>query len=188
VRDRLARADWAAMHPQLAARSHSPHRIGVLALVGVLAVAAIVAVVATTSGGRQSLVAPTVSVRHPRSTEPPDVSARLGPGPATASARAHGYEVRVQLAPNRAGLANATSLQLRQRGRLVSGARVSLVVSMLDMDMGRQLMGRLAQTAPGTYARPEPALGMAGRWGMRFDVLPRKGAPFSITVVDRMRP
>ena len=71
-------------------------------------------------------------------------------------------------------------------GRPVRGARVSLVAFMLDMDMGRQLMGRLTATRPGTYAAVEPALGMAGHWGLRFFVTPPGHARFAVTVIDRM--
>ena len=36
------------------------------------------------------------------------------------------------------------------------------------------------------HAHAGPVLGMAGHWGLRFDVTPPGATPFSLTVVDQM--
>jgi hypothetical protein len=97
-----------------------------------------------------------------------------------------GGAASLRLAPNKAGDPDTLSMRLTKDGRAIDGTRVALSVFMLDMDMGTQLMGPLPHTAPGTYSRREPALGMPGRWGMRFDIRPPRSVGFAVTVVDRM--
>jgi hypothetical protein len=43
----------------------------------------------------------------------------------------------------------------------------------------------LRETTPGVYSHEESALVMVGRWGVSFEVEPRKGAPFTVAVVDK---
>jgi YtkA-like len=107
----------------------------------------------------------------------------VGPGPVTTTVRAHGYRIELALRPNRATVAGRISLALSRNGKPVSGARVRLTFTMLDMG---GLTGLLPQTAAGRYGNAGPILGMSGRWGLRFDITPRHVARFSVNIVDRI--
>ena len=76
-------------------------------------------------------------------------------------------------------------MTLRKGGHPVSGARVRLTFSMVDMPEMGGLTGLLPQTTPATYAHAGPTL-MSGRWELRFDVAPPDGARFAATVVYRV--
>ena len=109
---------------------------------------------------------------------------KVGPGSATARLDVHGYQLDLRLSPNRALQANSLSLRLSSGGKPVSGARVRMTFTMLDMDMGA-LNGLLPQTASGRYGHAGPRL-MFGDWGVRLHVRPQRGRPFSVYIVDRV--
>ena len=97
-----------------------------------------------------------------------DVSARVGPGPVTATVSKSPYKVRVRVTPNRAAVPNAFSLTLTRDGKPVPGAEVITKFDMLDMEMGEQsyrlrgaAAGRLREV--GARARDGRALGAAVR-------------------------
>jgi hypothetical protein len=69
-------------------------------------------------------------------------------------------------------------------GAPVRGASVIARFSMLDMDMGTQAYA-LREVRPGQYRRNGMPLLMVGNWGVTFEVTPRRGAPFSFTLVDK---
>jgi hypothetical protein len=163
------------------------HQAPLAAKAGAVAVAGVLAgAVALTVTGAASHPPVVPAARATRAADPRDAVAHLGPGPTSATVHAHGYRIRLRLTPNRAGDPDALSVGLTKGGVPINGARVTLDVFMLDMDMGTQLMGGLRQTAPGTYTRREPALGMPGRWGMRFAIRPPRSSGFDVTVVNRM--
>lgn len=122
---------------------------------------------------------------HVRATAGHTTTVTIGPGPVTAALSSHGYRLDLRLRPNRATVAGTIALALTRHGRPVSGARVRLTFTMLDMNMGG-LTGLLRQTAPGRYGHTAPVLGMSGRWGLRLTVLPAHAKPFSVDLVDRM--
>ena len=86
--------------------------------------------------------------------------------------------------PNRAAAPNDFALEISKGGQPVRGATVTVTFAMLDMQMGNQEYG-LAETSPGVYSHPAPALVMVGHWGLLFHVTPARGAPFTALVVDQ---
>lgn len=143
----------------------------------VLVAGGVVAAVISTPGQSEPL--------RPLKAKRGNTSVVVGPGPVTTVLSSRPYQLELRLTPNRAALPGTVSVKLLKGGRPVTGARVKLTFSMLDMGMG-QLSGLLPQTAPGRYAHAGPVLGMGGRWGLRFDVAPPGATPFSLTVVDQM--
>ncbi|HVS85328.1 MAG TPA: copper resistance protein CopC [Gaiellaceae bacterium] len=109
--------------------------------------------------------------------------ATVGPGPVSSVVRAGGYSLALRISPNRVGVANSFAVGLSRNGTPVTGADVTLVFNMLEMQMG-QLEYQLVETSPGVYTRRAPALVMAGRWSLAFTVTPKRGTPFSALVVD----
>jgi hypothetical protein len=109
----------------------------------------------------------------------------VGPGAVSTPLDANGYRIALRLSPNRAGAAGTVAVTLSRSGAPVTGARVRIAFTMLDMRM-RGAGGGLLQIAPGRYASTRAALGMGGRWGVRVDVAPPRGRPFSVRVVDLM--
>jgi predicted metal-binding membrane protein len=114
-------------------------------------------------------------------------SIRIGPGPVSRLFRAGGYDLELQLNPNRAYRAGSVSLRLLKRGRPVDRAAVQTTFTMLDMEMA-DVSTRLRQTGPGTYSRTVPVFGMSGRWGIHIGITPSHGKPFLVRVVDRVAP
>ena len=57
--------------------------------------------------------------------------------------------------------------------------------TMLDMDMPI-VSASFAETGAGRYQASTPPLGMAGRWGLRVDVVPPHAARFTVSVVDEV--
>ena len=113
-----------------------------------------------------------------------NVAARVGPGPVTATVSKSPYKVRVQVQPNRAAVPNAFSLTLTRDGKPVPGAEVITKFDMLDMEMGEQSY-RLKEQRPGVFSKSAPALVMVGHWGLVFEVTPRGGKPFVVTLLDK---
>lgn len=112
-------------------------------------------------------------------------AARIGPGPATAQLSARGYRLKLRLSPNRATAAKGRiSVELLRHGQPVSGARIRLTCTMLDMHMPG-LFASLRQSAPGRYEQDSPRL-MFGRWGLRLLVVPPTDEAFSVSLVDRI--
>jgi len=111
---------------------------------------------------------------------------RLGPRPIAALVHAQGYGLGLTLAPNRASLRNRLSIVLRRDGQPVTGARVTVVYGMPAMDMQDAYTSRLPASANGAYSAMQPVFGMPGIWQLRFEVTPPRGAPFSVTINDRM--
>ena len=113
-----------------------------------------------------------------------DVSARVGPGPVTATVSKSPYKVHVRVTPNRAAVPNAFSLTLTRNGKPVPGAEVITKFDMLDMEMGEQSY-RLREQRPGVFSKSAPALVMVGHWGLQFEVTPPGGKPFVVTLLDK---
>jgi predicted metal-binding membrane protein len=108
-------------------------------------------------------------------------NARVGPAPIRAGA----YELELGLVPAHAFRAGALSLQLSRRGHPLPGAGVRATFTMLDMDMPT-VSASFAETGPGRYRASTPPLGMAGRWGLRVDVVPPHAARFTVSMVDKV--
>lgn len=165
-------------------RRSSLFAIGLAALlVGVVGALTLIAHLAA-DAQRNTVTPSTTAALLRRSALLRQVSARIGPGPATAVVSSHGYQLRLGLSPNRALQNNRLSLALSRNGRPLVGARVALIEYMIDMDMGQQLMGSLPQTARGVYGRRDFQLGMAGTWGLRLHVMPAHGKAFTVAVAD----
>ncbi|WP_028068103.1 copper resistance protein CopC [Solirubrobacter soli] len=111
-------------------------------------------------------------------------AAKVGPGAVAETVRHNGYEVALEVAPNRAAVPNRFEVTIKRGGKPVEGARVTAGFAMLDMEMGTQSY-TLDESAPGTYGRDAPALVMVGHWGLTFDVEPPGAAPFTVTILDR---
>jgi copper transport protein len=109
--------------------------------------------------------------------------ARVGPGRVVQVIQKNGYTIKVLVSPNRAAVPNSFALQLTKGGAPVRGADVTLQFAMLDMQMANQEY-QLAETAPGLYTRPAPALVMVGHWGLTYTITPKRGEPFTVLVVD----
>jgi len=101
--------------------------------------------------------------------------------------RSSGYQLDLRIAPNRATRRGTVSMNVRKGDQVVNGARVRARFTMLDMDMGGVTV-RLPQTGPGTYSASEPVLGMAGRWGLRFEIVPPGRRSSTLMIVDRIGP
>lgn len=121
----------------------------------------------------------------PSKPERANAAVSVGPGPLATVLRARPYQLQLRLTPNRAAVPGTISVELLKGGRPVNGARVRLTLSMLDMDMGHPT-GILPQTAPGHYSHAWPALGMSGRYRLRFDIALPGATPSSLSVVDRI--
>lgn len=108
------------------------------------------------------------------------------PAGAGADLTGRGYHVRVSVTPNRSTALNDVAVVLTRNGHVVTGARVELTTTMLDMRMPG--VTRELRFGAGRYAYGSTVLGMAGRWRLRVRVEPPNGAPFSLGVVDRVAP
>ena len=109
--------------------------------------------------------------------------AHVGPGKVVQVIEKNGYTIKVLVSPNRAAVPNSFALQLTRGGAPVRGADVTLQFAMLDMQMANQEY-QLAETAPGIYTRPAPALVMVGHWALTYTITPKGGEPFTVLVVD----
>jgi copper transport protein len=111
-------------------------------------------------------------------------AARVGPGPVKSVVNRNGYRLEFQVAPNRAAVPNDFAVKIQRGGKPVKGADVTTTFAMLDMEMGQQAY-HLSERGPGVYSHSAPALVMVGHWGLRFEIRPPRGAPFSVVLVDR---
>jgi copper transport protein len=109
--------------------------------------------------------------------------AHVGPGNVVQVVKKNGYTIKILVSPNRAAVPNSFALQLTRGTTPVRGAEVTLQFAMLDMEMANQNYA-LAETRPGIYSRPAPALVMVGHWGLTYTITPKGGQPFSVLVVD----
>jgi copper transport protein len=144
-------------------------------------------------GGEAVLVAGAVLAAAVLSSLPPPPkalaglgkpSAHTGPGPVTSVVDQNGYRLEFYVTPNRAAAQNTFAVRIAHGGAPVRGADVVATVTMLDMEMPAQSL-QLAESSPGLYERAAPDLVMVGHWGLTFDIRPRTGAPFTVTLVDR---
>jgi YtkA-like len=99
-----------------------------------------------------------------------------------------GYSVTVTMTPNHANGPIALSMLVFGHGRALSGARARVSFSMPSMNMSNAYTAPLRARAGGHYAAAIPVLGMAGRWRLRFELMPRSGRPFHVVVDDRIAP
>jgi copper transport protein len=111
-------------------------------------------------------------------------ASHAGPGPVTRAFEKSGYEVQLQVEPNRAAVPNDFTVRVMRGGAPVREADVTATFTMLDMQMPSQSY-KLDEIAPGVYARSSPALVMVGHWGISVEVTPRGATPFSVVLVDR---
>jgi copper transport protein len=109
--------------------------------------------------------------------------ATVGPGRVASVVHTNGYTLAVLIDPNTVGRVDSFGLRLSKGGQPVSGANVTLVFNMLEMEMG-QLEYQLVESSPGVYTRRAPALVMAGRWSLEFTITPKHGPPFNALVID----
>jgi copper transport protein len=109
---------------------------------------------------------------------------RVGPGPVNRVVRQGDTRAVVRLGANRALVPIGYGLDLTRAGAPVTGATVVARFSQLDMDMGQQAYA-LREVGPGRYRTKGMPLLMVGNWGVTFEVTPRRGAPYSFTLVDR---
>jgi copper transport protein len=112
-----------------------------------------------------------------------NANAKVGPGPVVSVVKKNGYELRFHVAPNKAAVPNAFSVQITRNGTPVRHAAVLITFAMLDMEMPNQEF-HLSETSPGVYGDEKPALVMVGHWGLTFAVTPPGGTPFSVLLVD----
>ena len=110
-------------------------------------------------------------------------SAHVGPGTVVSVVKRNGYELRFRVAPNKAAVPNAFSVEITRNGKPVRNAGVLLTFEMLDMAMPNQEF-HLSETKPGVYGDEKPALVMVGHWGLSFAVNPPGGTPFNVLLVD----
>jgi copper transport protein len=112
------------------------------------------------------------------------IAATVGPGSVNRAVTQAGYNVKVQIAPNKAAVPNAFAVRVTKNGKPVKGADVTAKFTMLDMDMAPQEY-RLAPQGPAVYGRKSvPSLVMVGRWGLTFSITPPGASPFDVLVVD----
>jgi copper transport protein len=146
-----------------------------------------------TVSGEIALVASIVFAAGVLTSLPPPSSAlgdvansvgRVGPGPVNRVVRQGDTRAVVRLGRNRALVPIGYGLDLSRGGAPVRGANIVARFSMLDMDMGQQAYA-LREVGPGQYRSKGMPLLMVGNWGVTFDVAPRRGTPYSFTVVDK---
>jgi copper transport protein len=109
---------------------------------------------------------------------------RIGPGAVNRVVRQGETRAVVRLLPNRALVPMGYGIDLSLGGRPVRGASVVARFTMLDMDMGQQAY-TLREVRPGEYRRNGMPLIMVGNWGVTFEVTPKRGSPYSFTLVDK---
>jgi YtkA-like protein len=138
------------------------------------------------AGGAVVVAAAAFGLSTPHSRQAQSVSsARIGPGPATVQLSVEGYRLELRLSPNRATAAQGRiSVRISKHGKPVSGARIRLICTMLDMGMAR-VVASIRETGGGRYEATSPRL-MFGSWGLRLLVRPPKDRAFSLGVTDRV--
>jgi copper transport protein len=144
-------------------------------------------------GGEALLVAGAVAAAATLTSLPPpsqalgkagQAVAHLGPGVIGKTLQHGAYTLKVGVQPNKAAVPNDFSVELLRGGKPVRGAQVTLRFDMLDMDMSEQSY-LLREAAPGFYRASQPALVMAGHWGLTYEVQPKGAtAPFDVIVTD----
>jgi hypothetical protein len=111
----------------------------------------------------------------------------VGTGSVSRVVRMNGYSLELALGAQRATRPGFIRLKLSRGTEAVNGAQVRARYTMLDMAMP-DVESELRHTGPGMYGTSAPVLGMAGRWGIRFDIAPPHDSPFTVRVVDRVAP
>ena len=109
--------------------------------------------------------------------------AQVGPGRVAKTIRRGAYVLQVLVSPNKAAAPDSFALRITQNGQPVRGANVTLTFNHLEMQMPQQEY-QLTETHPGVYSRAAPALIMVGKWGLTFQISPKKGPPFTALIVD----
>jgi copper transport protein len=97
----------------------------------------------------------------------------FGPsGPNVYVTQSGGVSARLHVTPDRSG-ANQLTISLRRLGKPVRTAHVTVLTTMLDMEMGSGLVP-MSAVAPGTY-RGTADLGMGGHWRLQILVFQPQG-------------
>jgi copper transport protein len=109
--------------------------------------------------------------------------AQVGPGPVAHTVTRAGYQLSVQVSPNKAAAPDSFALKITKNGRPVQHADVTLTFNHTEMEMPQQEY-QLTETRPGVYTRSAPALIMVGNWSLAFQVTPPGGQPFNATILD----
>ena len=109
--------------------------------------------------------------------------AQVGPGRVAQTIKRGNYELQVLVSPNKAAAPDSFALRISRNGHPVRGANVTLTFNHLEMQMPQQEY-QLTETQPGVYSRAAPALIMAGKWGLSFQVQPKNAPPFTALIVD----
>jgi hypothetical protein len=107
------------------------------------------------------------------------------PAGLVAQASQAGYRIAVSVTPNRSTALNRLTVQVTQHGHRVTGARVTVLVRMLQMAMAG-IQEPLQPCPDGRYLNNQTTLGMIGRWGLRIAITPPHGTPFSTQIVDQV--
>src|SRR5204863_6557142 len=115
---------------------------------------------------------------------PSAVATRTGQfsGPFLQTQSVQGYSVTLKVAPDTFGTNTFTVTVADMQGHPVQGAAVLAETTMLDMDMGTDVLQLQADTSsPGTFSG-QSELTMAGRWQVRLRILPPNEKTFVIVM------
>lgn len=115
---------------------------------------------------------------------PPGVAPKTGQvaGPFLQTQSVQGYSVTLKVAPDAFGTNTFTVTVADTQGRQVQGAAVLAETTMLDMDMGSDVLQLQADTSSvGTFSG-QSELTMAGHWQVRLRILPPNEKTFVIVV------
>ncbi|HET6172222.1 MAG TPA: FixH family protein [Gaiellales bacterium] len=123
--------------------------------------------------------------RYATESAPERVTVVVGPGPVKRAFPAAARRLELRIEPNRAGAWNALNLKLTKSGVPLHRARITISMTMRNMQMGTQTFP-LRETRGGTYSYEGPALVMAGLWDIVLAVAPPGGKPFRVVIRDRL--
>lgn len=112
-------------------------------------------------------------------------TADIGPGPASAKVRSHGYLVEVRIAPNTWRRWNDINLALSRGSSAIRHARVRVRLDMPAMSMGAPEFG-MGERSRGHYRYSGPAINMGGVWVLTFQIRPRGARAFTVVVRDHV--
>src|SRR5258708_885042 len=113
---------------------------------------------------------------------PPAAATKTGQfsGPFLQTQSVQGYHVTLKGAPDTFGTNTFTVTIADAQGHPVQGAAVLAETTMLDMDMGTDVLQLQADTSSAGTFSGQSELTMAGHWQGRFAILPPKLKKFKI--------
>ena len=115
---------------------------------------------------------------------PPAAATKTGQfsGPFLQTQSAQGYHVTLKIAPDTFGTNTFTVTIADAQGHPVQGAAVLAETTMLDMDMGSDVLQLKADTSSAGAFRGQSELTMAGHWQVRLRILPPNEKTFVIVM------